>query len=313
VIGELARGVLSTAACMPSFDHEILVELFRNEGELAAELLRRCAGISVDYARADCGTNDLSQIAPAEYRADAVAILRGGDDAPVLGVIVEVQRQLDPMKLLTWPVYVAALRARLECPAVLLVVAPDPTVAAWARRTIELGHPGFALAPIVIGFEDVPRVRDRAAASRLPELAVLSVLAHRTLDDAAPAFAALDALPDDRRQLYLDVIMIAVPAIRQILEGPMKDYQYRSEFGREAYGNGHDKGLAKGQVQGQLAGLRAAVTALARAKIDELRDGDLATLETVADPRALTELITTLGFAEDADEARMALDQALGR
>jgi hypothetical protein len=33
--------------------------------------------------------------------------------------------------------------------------------------------------PIVIGFEDVPRVRDRAAASRLPELAMLSVMTVR--------------------------------------------------------------------------------------------------------------------------------------
>jgi hypothetical protein len=108
---------------VPSFDHEILVELFRNEGELAAELLRHCAGIAVAHVRAECATIDLSQIAPTEYRADAVAILRDGNDIPVLGVVVEVQRQVDPVKRLTWPVYVAALRARFACPAALLVVA----------------------------------------------------------------------------------------------------------------------------------------------------------------------------------------------
>jgi hypothetical protein len=161
----------------------------------------------------------------------------------------------------------------------------------------------------VIGFQDVPRVRDRAAASRLPELAVLSVLAHPTLEDAAPAIAALDALPDDRRQLYLDVIMIAVPEIRQILEGPMKGYQYRSEFAREYYGKGHDEGLA----EGQLAGLRTAVTTLVRAKVEEPPEGDLATIETVADPAALTELITALGLADSAADVRAVLDQALGQ
>jgi hypothetical protein len=28
-------------------------------------------------------------------------------------------------------------------PAVLLVIAPEPAIAQWARRPIELGHPGF--------------------------------------------------------------------------------------------------------------------------------------------------------------------------
>jgi hypothetical protein len=103
-----------------------------------------------------------------------VVIQRDREDRPVAGVIVEVQRQIDRSKLLTWPVYVATLRAQLDCSVVLLVVAPDPDVAAWARRPIELGHPAFRLTPVVIGFDDVPRIRDRAEASRLPELAVLS-------------------------------------------------------------------------------------------------------------------------------------------
>jgi hypothetical protein len=48
------------------------------------------------------------------------------------------------------------LRAKLDCPAVLLVVATDPRVAAWARLPIELGHPHFQLTPIVIELGDVP-------------------------------------------------------------------------------------------------------------------------------------------------------------
>jgi hypothetical protein len=105
-----------TRSCdaMPSFDHEILVDLFRENGELAVELLRTPAGIAVDHARVVLDSIDLSQVAP--------------------------------------------------------------TVAAWARQPIELGHPGFRLRPIVIGFDEVPWVRDRDAALRLPELAMLSVM-----------------------------------------------------------------------------------------------------------------------------------------
>jgi hypothetical protein len=59
-----------------------------------------------------------------------VAILHDHGDRSVTGVIVEVQRQIARDKLLTWPVYVTTLRAKLDCAAVLLVIAPNPDVAA---------------------------------------------------------------------------------------------------------------------------------------------------------------------------------------
>lgn len=127
---------------MPSFDHEILVDLFREDGRLAAELLSRCAGIAVEHTRVKGESIDLSQVVSTEYRADNVAVLYDRDGRPVIGIIVEVQRKKDRDKLLAWPVYIAALRARLDCPAVLLVVTPMPAVARWARRPIDLGHPG---------------------------------------------------------------------------------------------------------------------------------------------------------------------------
>jgi len=121
---------------MPSFHHEILVELFRENGKLAAELLRACAGIAIDHHRIERGSIDLSQVVPAEYRADNVAVLHSRNGRPITGLIVEVQLQRDRDKLLAWPVYVAALRAQLDCPAVLLVIAPQAVVAMRARRSI---------------------------------------------------------------------------------------------------------------------------------------------------------------------------------
>jgi hypothetical protein len=295
---------------MLSFDHEILVDLFRGNSELAVALLRTCAGIAVDHARLELGSIDLSQVTPTEYRADAVVILHDRADRPVTGVIVEVQRHIKRDKLLTWPAYVAHLRAKLDCPAVLLVIAPDPAVAAWARRPIDLGHPGFHLTPIVIGFDDVPWVRDPVAASRLPELAVLSVLAHPELDVAEAAIGAIAQLPADQARLYFDVIMTALPAaIRQILEARMQRYEYQSDFARKYYGQGVTEGLEKGLENG----LRAAVVALARTKLEALSDDDLAAIEAVSDPRVLTELVTSLGRARSALEARATLDRALAR
>jgi hypothetical protein len=233
-------------------------------------------------------------------------------DRPVTGVIVEVQRQIERDKLLTWPAYVATLRAKLACAAVLLVVAPDPAVAAWARRPIELGHPGFRLMPIVIGFDDVPWVRDRAAALRLPELAVLSlsVMAHPELEIAEVAIDAIAQLPADQARLYLDVIMMALPAaLRQILEARMQHYEYQSDFARKYYGQGREEGRQEGREDG----LRAAVVALARTKLDQLSDDDIAAIEALSDQRVLTELVTSLGQARTVLEARAALDLALTR
>jgi hypothetical protein len=55
------------------------------------------------------------------------------------------------------------------------------------------------------------------------------------------------------------------------------------------------------------------VLALARTKLEELSDDDLAAIEVVSDQRVLTELVTSLGQASSALDARAALDRALGR
>jgi hypothetical protein len=287
---------------MLSFTHELLVELFRTDGRLAVELLRTCAGVAVEHTRVVVGSIDLSQVAPTEYRADAVIVLHDPDDRPVTGVIVEIQRQIERDKALTWPAYVANLRAKLACAVLLLVIAPDPAVATWARRPIDLGHPGFRLAPIVISFDEVPWIRDRDTALRLPELAVLSVMAHPELAIAEPAIAAIATLPADRSRLYLDVIMAALPAaLRQILEARMQGYEYQSDFARKYYGQGREEGL------------RAAVLALARSKLDQLSGDDLAAIEALSDQAVLTALVTSLGQARSLAEVRAAIADALRR
>jgi hypothetical protein len=71
-------------------------------------------------------------------------------------VIVEVQLRPDQRKHLSWPAYLATARARLGSPALLLVICPESRVAAWARQSIPLGHPGLVLTPLVLGPEEVP-------------------------------------------------------------------------------------------------------------------------------------------------------------
>ncbi len=295
---------------MPSRVHQILVELFRNCGELAPELLRTCAEIALDHDHVEPGSIDLSQVVSTEYRADSVVELRARDGAVVAAVIVEVQLRSDADKPYTWPVYVAALRAEHRCPVVLLVVTTKRSVARWARRPIEIGHPGFCLLPVVLSFQDLPRIVDLAYAQRLPELAVLSAMAHPTLEVAATAVEAISVLPEEQNRLSLDVILATLPdAIRQVLEARMQGYKYQSEFARRYY----NQGLTKGRTKGREEGLRSAVLALARSKLETVTAEDEAAIKALHDRRVLTELVGALGQARSASKARAALALVLAR
>ena len=138
------------SAAMPSMAHEILVDLFKNRPSLAAEILVEVLGLSLpDYTEARIASADLTEIQPAEYRADIVVLLLH-DGAPIRVVIVEVQLAVDPRKRLSWPAYVTVARAVHGCPAALLVVAPDPAVAGWCAEPIETGVSGFVLRPPVL-------------------------------------------------------------------------------------------------------------------------------------------------------------------
>lgn len=293
------------------------MELFRNCGPLAPELLEVCARIMIDHDHTGVTSIDLSQVVSTEYRADAVIELRGGDHALVAAVIVEVQLNRDPDKEYSWPLYVAALRSKLRCPATLLVLTEEAAIARWARRPIDLGHPGYCFAPIVIEFEDLPRSIDPARAHKLPELAVLSVLAHPALETAEIALSAISPLPEDRKKLYFDVIMTRLPAaIRQMLEsGMLQGYKYQSEYALRYYNKGRDEGLHEGREEGlhegREEGLRAALLVLARMRLAQVTSEDEAAIRSLHDVEVLTELVSVLGQAGDPADVRTRFDRVI--
>jgi hypothetical protein len=282
---------------MPSFAHELLVDLFRQRPALAVELLDASAGIRLGGATMELGSIDLSQVVPTEYRSDALTVLRNAAGEAIAAVVTEVQLGYDDDKRRTWPVYVTTARAIYDCPVTLLVLAPDPAVARWADRPIDLGHPGFVLWPVVIGYAQVPRVCDVTTARGAPELAVLSAIAHGDLAIAEAAEAGLDGLPEDRQRLYWDVILSSLPdALRQALEVRMlENYEYQSDFARKYYG------------QGRKEGLRRAVLELVGARRPELRDELEPRLQDRSEAE-LVKLVIELGTAHDEDMFRAVLD-----
>ncbi len=236
---------------MPSLLHEMLVLLFRNRPDLAPELVREALRAELpQYREARIESANLTQVQPAEYRADLVVVLQ--QEKPVFGIVVEVQLDSDDGKLYAWPAYTINLRARLRCPVCLLVVTADESVARWADTPIELGG-GNRWTPWVMGPSSVPEVCDESRARDDPELAVLSALAHGNDADAAKAAQiahgakqASRRLDAERRKLYFDLAMISLSeAARRALQAmdPAK-YEYQSEFARQYFSQGKAEGRA---------------------------------------------------------------------
>ena len=78
-------------APMPSQLHEVLASLVRDRPQLAVTLVKRALGIDLGSSAARVSSETLSELEPAEYRADAVfELVIDGEDRPTRALIVEV-------------------------------------------------------------------------------------------------------------------------------------------------------------------------------------------------------------------------------
>jgi hypothetical protein len=181
--------------------------------------------------------------------------------ATPLVVVLEVQRATAAEKLYSWPAYTTLLRARFRCEVRLVVFAPDPAVARWARRPIQLGN-SAVFVPTVITLDDIPPVTDPGLARAEPELAVLSALAHGPGKDAeqavavaTTAFAAIAELPTERSVLYFDLVRAALSeAARKVIDAMIEGYEYKSDFARKYLAEGEARGEARGRAEGEARG-----------------------------------------------------------
>jgi hypothetical protein len=178
------------------------------------------------------------------------------------------------------------LRSRLEVPVSVLVVTADDATARWAAQSLELGG-GNVFRPLVLGPSGVPEIVDEAKAGADPELAVLSAMAHGRGEDsgkaaqiALAAQIAISVLDDERRRLYLDLVLksLSESAQRELRAMDPAKYEYQSDFAKQYIGVGR----AEGEARGRAALLRRqltrrfgvlpieAVERLSAATIDEL-------------------------------------------
>lgn len=196
-----------------------------------------------------------------------------------------MQLERKERKRFTWPAYATSLRARFECD-VCVVATPSLQVAQWADRVINIG-PGSAFRPLVLGPSVIPAIRNADAARRVPELAVLSAMAHGqdadTESAAEIALAALKAclgLDTERGAFYADVVRVALgdkacAALEALMQSP-EHREFQSEFARKYV----SLGKAEGKAESILAVLEArgmSITAEERARV--LNSKDVAELD----------------------------------
>jgi hypothetical protein len=74
--GPFVSPLVDMFRAMPSHRHEVLVEMFRDQPLLAAEVLRGPLNAELpDFDSATVSSGELTDVIPTEYRADAVVIL----------------------------------------------------------------------------------------------------------------------------------------------------------------------------------------------------------------------------------------------
>jgi hypothetical protein len=133
---------------MPSQEHEVLAELFRERPDLVLPLLA-AVGVRLSPGVEARAVDATFAALVFDDRADATVLLEANGRLELV-VVVEIQLARDEGKRIAWPIYEVLARSRHGTHACVLVVAPNPRVAAWAAEPIELGPSGSRFVAAVL-------------------------------------------------------------------------------------------------------------------------------------------------------------------
>lgn len=287
---------------MPTLEHNALVEMFRENPSLAPHFLATVFHLDPPpHASVRVADSALDQLIPVEFRADLVLELLNDQGKIILAIVLEAQREKKPRKRYSWAVYWTVARAERECPAVVLVIATDTEVAAWAAETIDLGLGLGSIQVLVLGPTTLPVVTDPAVAEQDVELSILSAMAHGNgpegLAVLAAAFGALGQLDQEHAAVYFQIIWNVVrEPMQRALEALVMERQTEGKatfppFAQQLIERGKLEGFRDGKLEGKLEGLHEALLRLlARAGI-ALAENDRARIRACDDAATLDRWI----------------------
>ncbi|WP_283133677.1 hypothetical protein [Rhizohabitans arisaemae] len=250
------------------------IVLIHNQPGLAPNLLKELLGVEIPEFETARIEPTISINFETPMFEGVVVTLWSADEsckAPKLAILVDVQREEDERKRYTWPADMVLVRERLRCPVMLLVLCPDDEIARWCEEPIDVA-PRWILRPLVLGPSRIPVVADPEKVKALPELAVLSALAHRDGPAEAEILEVLQETLNDpaegAEELYVEYVKARLTAIdvAQVLGPPDSGGdKYRTEFASTFYNDGFLDGEATGFVRGEA---RAVLTVLEARGLD---------------------------------------------
>ncbi|MEB3237012.1 MAG: hypothetical protein VKO64_05260, partial [Candidatus Sericytochromatia bacterium] len=208
----------------PGALHEVLIELLRHVPEHLTSALARVVP-ELDPELPVTLMDPAASVPLVVDRTADLVMMFGEAASPRLVVVVEIQLAKDPDKQWFWPQYVVAMHQRWACAVELLVIAPDPRVAAWARQPIRLNGRGSQIVPLVLGTEDFPRLSLEELAGQ-PHAAVFHALLHCRDREDLPlleqALADVGSLPEPDRVGYYQILRSCLfPSFLELAEVAM--------------------------------------------------------------------------------------------
>ena len=254
---------------MPNTLHQVVASSFRDDPELAFDLLRSVFELRLPMlSEISDRSAELDRFVPCfgdthELRMDVAlsARVRHPISPRFTGaaLVIEVQGYVSWVKRFRMWVYQALLAERLELPTALLCVSLSDEVSRWARTLGEHELPPRD-SLLVLDRQNMPRVTDLARARERPARAMLSAAIHNTGRDLECARVALSAaleLQDSRRWRYASAIVSMLDprqleAIKQEIDMEARYRLTEMELNSAAYHNGKEAGKAEGKLEGKL-------------------------------------------------------------
>ncbi|MCA9700655.1 MAG: hypothetical protein KC431_24220 [Myxococcales bacterium] len=291
---------------MPSSLHQGVARLLSDDPRIAYELLlRRVFAVDLpDLVAVETRPGVLDRFAPCfgdtrELRPDGVLLAKYADIHGDIGLIIEVQKKVDPVKRFRLWVYWALVAEELAAETYILLISLSDAVSRWAQSICRTNH-GLLL---VLDRQNMPVVTDPEIGRHHPAWITLSAVIHGSAGNLAPLSVALPIileLPDERRWRYASYILAAIPEReRNIIMGALKMQRYElSDIERRSIAF-HD-GLEEGREEGRRGTLVEMVLALLEVRAVPLAASDrqritAATLEQLERWR---ELARSVGHAE---------------
>ncbi|MFI6815415.1 hypothetical protein ACIBG7_23605 [Nonomuraea sp. NPDC050328] len=291
----------------PGVRHEIPLDMIHRRPTFVLELLAVALGVDTsEYGDVRVETIELNSIQPTERAADSVtsvSIPQG--DGRRLYVIVEVQLKYDAAKWWRWCSYVGTLMGRREQPVILVVICPEPAVAAGYDQAFQPDHSCLILRPVVVGPERLLHMVEAEDVLASPEMATLAAVARPNLEDSLAVARTLVTMSDERGPLYYSYLAACLPGpIREELEKQMAvTFELiDNEFTRRWEAQGRAKGKAEGKEEGKAEGLAESVLTLLEVRGFVLGEEQCATVMACKEVDQLKVWLTRAATATELDE-----------